>query len=203
MVRGTASTRPFVTSEQPLGRARIGTGRNPRPTDNPAQPWSRGPHQGGPSHAGRRGSRHCVGARRLASSPDGAGFTLVTSRTIDAFPNLGPPVLRRDDLIVVGHRIGAYAHDDGLVACGGDGHERIHDPGPGRGAIARPSHGPLDDDTDRRAAYACGGSTAARWCFWATDSHLGWIGTTGYPARPEVSIASLRRLAVAIHDAVT
>lgn len=134
-----------------------------------------------------------------------AGFTLVEARYLDAGVNLGPPVTHRDDLTVVPHRIGVYVHDDGVVEV------RVVEMDLTGFTIPELLEAQLvDRRTERWAttridgiAYTCGGHRLARWCFWATSSHLGRTGTVEPGlAEPDTSIASLRRLAVAIHDAV-
>jgi hypothetical protein len=135
-----------------------------------------------------------------------AGFTLVTSRRIDAFPNLGPPVRQPDDLTVVEHRIGVYVHDAGEVEV------RVVEMDVSAFTIAELLDAQLVDRRTERwttttidgVAYTCGGHRLAHWCFWATGSHLGRTGTVDPGlAETDTSIASLRRLAVAIHDAVS
>jgi len=135
-----------------------------------------------------------------------AGFTLVQSRSLDAGVNLGPPVTRRDDLTVVPQRLGMYIHDDGVVEV------RVVEMDLTGFTIPELLEAQLvDRRTERWAttridgvAYTCGGHRLARWCFWATSSHFGRTGTAEPGlAEPDTSIASLRRLAVAVHDAVS
>jgi hypothetical protein len=134
-----------------------------------------------------------------------AGFTLMDSRTLDAGVNLGPPVTDPNELTVVEHRIGAYAHDDGVAEV------RVVEMDLTSFSIRDMLDAQLVDRRTERwrtttiggVAYTCGGHRLGRWCFWTTRTHFGRTSTAGsYPAEPDTSMASLRRLAVAIHDAV-
>ena len=147
---------------------------------------------------------YVLGTGRLPEQA--AGFTLVESRSLDAGVIFGPPVSNRDDLTVVPHRIGVYIHDDGVVEV------RVVEMDVTGFTIPELLEAQLVDRRTERwtttriggVAYTCGGHRLARWCFWATSSHFGRTGTVEPGlAEPDTSIASLRRLAVAIHDAVS
>jgi ribosomal protein L40E len=132
-------------------------------------------------------------------------FTLVRSRTVTGGLGLGPPVSHPDDLTMAEQRFGVYAHDEGLVAVsvaeldvsGFSTRDLL------RAQLLDRFHGPWSTTKIQGVSYTCGGGEASRWCFWGTSTHLGHVGTMGYPARTETSIAALRRLSVALHDAVS
>ena len=133
-----------------------------------------------------------------------AGFTLLEARSLDAGLLLGPPVLQSNEVKVVPHHVAAYAQHDGLVEV------QVMEIDLTDFTIDALLEAQLiDRRTDRWAttridgvAYTCGGNGVARWCFWATSSHFGRTNTAEPgQGEPDTSIASLRRLAVAINDA--
>jgi hypothetical protein len=138
--------------------------------------------------------------------PDRAAeFTLVRSRTLTGGLGLGAPVSHGGDTTLVEQRFGIYAHDEGLVSVhvteldvsGFSTRELL------RAQLHDRFHGPWVTTEIDGVSYTCGGDRASRWCFWGTSTHLGHVSTMGHPGRPETSVASLRRLSVALHDAVS
>jgi hypothetical protein len=138
--------------------------------------------------------------------PDRAAeFTLVRSRTLTGGLGLGAPVSHGGDMTLVEQRFGIYAHDEGLVSVhvteldvsGFSTRELL------RAQLHDRFHGPWVTTEIDGVSYTCGGDRASRWCFWGTSTHLGHVSTMGHPGRPETSVASLRRLSVALHDAVS